>query len=300
MPGEVAEQHVGVGRRGERPRCEGQGRGPALGLRAQEVEPAGAHRDPGGGEQGRRLAPGEREVARAQVDDLLAQPEAVEPQRRVGSRGEHHQQVGGPVAKERGQPVQRVRCGDGLDVVEHQGDRSRRCDGVDDRRHERRIPARRRRPRQRRQRPVRSQHAVERRKETGPEAVVRVVVGVEGDPGPGPGGQPVGEELRLAEPGGRTDHDDLSGCRAVQHAGQPRPGEEGRGGARARGLRGRHDRPPRDVHAADPTAAAAPGPAPEVVARPGIQRRRDAADGASCRRRALGGSKLARPARPKG
>ena len=265
VPGEVTQQGVGVGRPGERPRREGQGRGPALGLRAQEVEPVGAHRDPGGGEQGRRLVPGEREVARAQVDDLLTQPEAVEPQRRVGPRGEHQQQVGGPVAKERGQPVQRVRCGDGVDVVEDQGDRARRGEGVDDRRDERRVPARRGRPRQCPRRPVRARHAVERREQGGPEPAVRVVVGVERDPGPGPVRQPVGEELRLAEPGGRTDHDDLSGGRAVQHAGQPRPGEEGRGHAGARALRGRHDRPPRNVHTADPTTAAAPGPVDVLV-----------------------------------
>ena len=144
VSGEVAHQPVGVGRPAERARREGQRRRPALRLRAQEVEPVGAHRDPGGGEQGRRLVPGEREVAGAQVDDLLTQPEAVEPQRRVGPRGEHQQQVGGPVAHERGQPVQRLRCGDGVDVVEDQGDRARRGEGVDDRRDERRVPARRR------------------------------------------------------------------------------------------------------------------------------------------------------------
>ena len=230
VSGEVTEQHVGVGatRRAtglRRPGPRPSPRSAPTGGRAGRGSPG-----PGRGEQGRRFVPGEREVARAQVDDLLTQPEAVEPaaSRRIVSRAPA---AGlGPVAKERGQPVQRVRCGDGVDVVEDQRDRSRRREGVDDRATNAGPGSAS--PAAAAPGAVRARHSVERR-EQGPaqkrssasSSASRVTQA------PARSASQVGEELRLAEPGGRTDHDDLSGCRAVQHPGQSRPGEEGRGDA---------------------------------------------------------------------
>ena len=81
-------------------------------------------------------------MGRPDVDDLPGEAEPVEPQRWIAPGGEHQLQLRGPVAHERGEPVQRVRVDEDVDVVEHQRHAAGRCgDRVDDRREEAGIPA---------------------------------------------------------------------------------------------------------------------------------------------------------------
>jgi hypothetical protein len=227
--GEVGEEPVGVTASGQRQRRQAQRGSPALGLLEEPLELVGVQLDPVGVEQRPHLGGGELQVLGADLGELVREPQPGYRQVRVVPRREDQAQVRGLVLQQGRQPLQWLRSGDLVEVVEDQHDRPRQLvEGVDHLGEEARVPARVRRHREPPQRVVSGHRGRggQRVEQCRPEPAVVVVVGVERYPRRFPGGplaRPLGQQQRLSRPGRRADQGDHRLAGPVQHGQQLRP-----------------------------------------------------------------------------
>ena len=159
----------------------------------------------------RSLVGREAQVGGADLDELAAPSQPRQRQRRVGAAGDHQVDLRGQVLQQERHPVLDVARVDDVVVVEHQHDIVRDGAELVEQRGEDRFDRRLGRLQERERTCTDPGHRrLQRGDQVGPEQRGIVVALVEREPRRGPsiggsGGQPVGQQRRLAEPG-RSGH----------------------------------------------------------------------------------------------
>jgi hypothetical protein len=228
---EGVDELVGVGRPSEREAGEDQAGGPALRPAAEAVDLGAVERRAHRAEQAGRLVRREAQVGPPDLGDLVAHPEAAEPEGRVDAGRQHDRDLARAEVDEALDAPVHAAVLDQVVVVDDDDERlGDGGEGVHERGHHDELVA------------VRAGHdplQVVRRDRVGladggdqvrPEAgrVGVALLHLEPGDGFGPAGQPGRHEGRLAGAGGGADQDqpDVAPDAGVEDAGQPRPAHE--------------------------------------------------------------------------
>ena len=149
--GELRDEPFRVGVTGQRDHREPQARGPPLRPLVQQRRPGPGQRDTRGVQQHAGFALGEPQVDRADLGQLAGQPQLMQPQPQIMTRGQHRVHVGGKVRQQPAELSQCLRRIQLVQIINNQRDAAARTGelGQHPVHHRRRIEVRRRRRRSR-------------------------------------------------------------------------------------------------------------------------------------------------------